>query len=120
MFEPIDGLPDDAAGLSATGTVTGDDYQRTLIPLVKEKMAAHGKVRLVLYFGPEFAGYSASAVWQDTKFGLAHLSDFSKVAVVSDVAWLRHAVQLFAPFVRCPVRLFAAGELEPAKAWLAS
>jgi len=115
MFESIAGLPDNAVGLSATGKVTGENYQRTLILLATEMIRAHGKVRLVLYFGPEFAGYSASAIWEDAKFGLAHLADFSKVALLSDVPWLRHAVQLFAPFMRCPIHLFAAGALDAAK-----
>jgi SpoIIAA-like len=120
MFKPITGLPMDVVGLSATGTITGDDYEHMLIPLMRDTMAAHGKVRMLLHFGPDFTGYSASAMWEDTKFGLTHLGDFSRLAVVTDVAWLRHAVRLFAPFMRCPVSVFANNDMETAKAWIAS
>lgn len=120
MFTPMTGLPEGTIGLAATGTITADDYQGTLIPLVQGGIAAHGKVRLLLHFGPEFTGYTAAAVWQDTRFGLAHLGDFGRLAVATDVAWLRHAVQLFAPFIRCPVRVFANDDVEAAKTWLAS
>ncbi len=120
MFETIPGLPDDTLGLSATGTVTGEDYEQTLIPLVNDKLAAHGKVRLLMHFGPGFIGYSAAALWQDGRFGLAHLGDFRKLAVVSDVGWLNLAVRMFAPFIRCPVRGFADAELDAAKAWIAT
>ena len=120
MFEMLTGLPADVVGFSATGTVTGEDYQRTLIPLLTQQMTAHGKVRLLLQFGPAFAGYSASALWQDARFGLAHLGDFGKLAVVTDVGWIGHAAQLFAPFMRCPVRLFANADMDAAKAWIAA
>jgi hypothetical protein len=120
MFETIAGLPDDIVGLSATGTVTGQDYEQTLIPLLTKKIEEHGKVRLLLHYGPAFAGYSPSAMWQDTKFGLTHLSDFSKPAVVSDVPWLNHAVRLFAPFMRCPVKMFPNNDMDSAKTWIAS
>ena len=120
MFELIEGLPADTIGLSATGMVTAADYEQTIIPLVREKMAALGNVRVLMHYGPGFTGYSASAMWEDTKFGLAHLGDFSKIAVVSDVGWLRHCVWLFAPFIRCPVRVFGNDEIEAAKTWIAS
>jgi hypothetical protein len=87
---------------------------------VKEKMAAHGKVRLLLHFGPAFAACSASAIRRDARFGLAQPGDFGKLAVVSDVAWPGHAVRLFAPCMRCPVRGFTDAEIDAAKAWLAT
>ncbi len=118
MFEPIMMPRPDAVGLSATGTITMDDYERTLIPMVTDKMATHGKVRALLYFGPAFEGYSPGAIWRDATFGFTHMGDFSKVAVVSDVSWISQTVRLFAPFMRFPVHVFAAGELDAAKAWI--
>jgi accessory colonization factor AcfC len=120
MFELIEGLPADTSALRATGMVTAADYQQTIIPLAKQKMAAHGKVRVLMHYGPGFTGYSPSAMWEDTRFGLSHLGDFSKIAVVSDVVWLRHRVWLFAPFIRCPVHVFGNDELDAAKTWIAS
>jgi len=119
MFEPIAGLPDDALGLSARGTITAEDYERTLIPLARQKIAAHGKTRVLLCFGPDFEGYSAGAIWQDAKFGLGHLREFGRIAVVSDVGWITQAVRLFAPFVPSPVRVFPLAALDEARSWLA-
>jgi SpoIIAA-like len=120
MLQTIPGLPEDTVGLSAIGTVTGDDYEQILIPRVTEKMKTHGGVRLLFLCGPEFEGYSPAAVWEDAKFGLAHRADFRRVAVVTDVVWLTHATRLFAPFIPCAVSVFPNNALEAAKRWLAA
>jgi hypothetical protein len=120
MFEVMKDAPAGVIGITAKGMVERQDYEKELIPLLLDKLAAGGKVRVLMQFGPEFSGYTASAMWEDSKFGFAHLRDFEKIAVVTDTAWLRHAVELFAPFIPCPVRVFALNEATAAKGWVAS
>ena len=59
-------------------------------------------------------------MWSDARIGIKHLTRFSRVAVVSDVPWIRHAVRLFAPMMPAEVDVFADGELEAAKAWISA
>jgi len=120
MFEFMKDAPVGVVGITAKGTVQKQDYENVLIPLMQEKLAAKEKVRVLMVFGPEFTGYTAGAMWEDSKFGFAHLRDFEKIAVVTDTAWLRHAVELFAPFIQCPMRVFAVNEAATAKNWVAS
>ena len=49
-----------------------------------------------------------------------HLRDFEKVALVSDITWIRHAVRLFAPLIPGHVHVFGDAELAEAKAWIAA
>lgn len=105
-------------GFSATETVTAQDYEEMLIPIVQDRMDGYGKVRLLVHFGEQFEGYSLGAAWDDAKFGLMHLGDFEKLAIVSDIAWLRSAVKVIAPFVRYPVNVFHDSALEAAKQWV--
>lgn len=120
MFEPIPGLPDDTLGITASGTISSEDYARVLIPQAAEKMRAHGKIRMLMHLGPAYAGFSAGAMWEDAKFGFAHLGDFGKLALVSDVGWINQAARLFAPLIRCPVRIFSNAEMDAAKSWIAA
>jgi SpoIIAA-like len=120
MIELMPGLPENVLGLSAKGEVTGDDYERTLIPAVNERTKRHGKIRLLYHLGPAFTGYTASAMWDDAKLGVTHLFDFERIAVVTDVEWCRVAVRLFAPLIPCPVRLFRNAELATAEDWVKS
>tara|TARA_R100000687_G_C6450545_1_gene165057 strand:+ start:226 stop:465 length:240 start_codon:yes stop_codon:yes gene_type:complete len=75
-------------------------------------------VRALLRFGERFEGYTPHAMMDDTVFGLSHLRDFAKIAVVSDIGWLRNSVAMFAHFAPIPVRLFPADQTDEALTWL--
>ena len=38
--------------------------------------------------GPDFLGFTAAAMWDDAKIGLAHWNAWERVAVVTDVPWV--------------------------------
>jgi hypothetical protein len=113
----IKGMRENVVALSAHGKVSHQDYVRVVIPAVEEKIRTHAKVRLFFHLGEDFAGYTAEAIWDDTKIGLQHLAAFEKIAVVTDVGWVRDAVCIFGVVVPCPVRVFSNGELPAAAAW---
>lgn len=114
----MEGLADDVVAVRAVGVVTARDYDRTLTPLVKAALARHDRVKLLYWLGEDFKGFSAGAIWDDMRLGLMHLGDFSRVAVVTDVAWVRQSVKLFAPLLRADVQLFRGGEIDRARAWI--
>ena len=118
-FVVLDGYPDDVAAFQAEGVITRDDYQETLIPVLEEKISAQGQVKLLYWCGEEFKGFSAGAMWDDARFGLTHWGDFSKIAVVSDIEWVRQSAKLFAPLMRAPVQVFHNADIEDAKSWIA-
>lgn len=116
----LGGLPDDTIGLSVAGVITSEDYADTIEPLVAAKLAAHARVKLLYLIGPEFERFTAGAVWSDALVGVRHLTDFSRVAVVSDIGWIRHAVRAFAPLIPAEIHVFAVKDLAEAKTWIAN
>jgi hypothetical protein len=113
-------LPPDTVGISVRGVVTASDYDETIVPLIEAKLKDHPKLKLIYRIGPEFEAFTAGAVWSDTRVGMMHLTDFAKIAVVSDVNWIRHAVRAFAPLIPGQVHVFAERQLSEAKAWIAA
>ena len=119
MIERItEGMRGNVVALSAHGKVSGEDYQQVVIPAVEEKIKTHSKVRLFFHLGKDFAGYTAEAIWDDTKIGIQHLTAFEKIAVVTNVVWVKEAVRVFGILVPCPVRVFPNEELSAAAAWV--
>jgi hypothetical protein len=116
----IEGLPDDTVGISVAGVISAADYDGTIVPLIEERLQRHGRIKLLYRIGPEFESFTAGAVWSDALVGLRHMTDFSRVAVVSDIGWIRHAVRAFAPLIPAEIHVFADKELEAAKAWIAT
>jgi hypothetical protein len=118
MIEPIPNLPDNVLGFSASGTVTSADYESVIVPTVDALFARVEGVRLLYHLGPSFTGFEAAAMWDDTKIGLKHWSGWERIAVVSDVEWIRAGVKLFSLAMPGRIRVFANDALEEAKRWV--
>ncbi|CAN5597926.1 STAS/SEC14 domain-containing protein [soil metagenome] len=117
MMTLIEGLPADVLGIAASGKVTHSDYRDVLIPSA-EAMMAKGPIKMVYVIGADVTGFELEAMWDDGAFGARHWRDFSRVAVVTDHAWLRGTVSLFAPLFPSEVRLFTVADLPAANAWI--
>lgn len=120
MIVIMGGLPENVLGVEAIGKVTDDDYERVLLPAVREKLDSEGKIRLMYVLGDEFDGWTLGAMWEDAKLGGSHLRDWEKVAVVTDEDWLKHMVKAFGWMIPGDVRVFRLEEVEAAKEWTAT
>jgi len=118
MFKMIEGLPPDVLAVEATGKITHDDYVKTLIPSA-EAIVARGPLKALFVIGKELTGFELEALWDDAAFGLTHWRNFSRVAVVTDHAWIRAMTGMFTPLMPAEVRLFGLADLPSAKAWIA-
>ncbi len=120
MIEIITDVPERVAAFRASGTVTAEDYERVLIPTIEERLRVHGRIRVLYQFGDDVTGISLGALWDDAKVGLAHLTAWERVAVVSDVEWLIGAARVFGFLIPCPVRTFPNLLLDEAKTWVSA
>jgi hypothetical protein len=119
MFQIIDGMPESVVAVRGVGRVTGDDYRTVLDPAIDRATADGRKARLYLELGEAFEGYDASAMLADASVGVGHWTSFERIALVTDVDWVRHAIHLFGPLIPGEVRVFAVGDLDAARAWVA-
>jgi hypothetical protein len=117
-FEILDDLPPDVLAIKARGIITSQDYRKTLIPLVEKKLVSHDHLKLLIVFDDTFGSYSEGAVWDDMRFGFSHLGDFSRIAIVTDLGWIRHSAKLFGPLIRAEVHIFDVNDLEEARSWI--
>jgi hypothetical protein len=120
MLERLTDLPPDVDGLQATGTVTREDYERVMQPVLEEARSQGRRVRFLYHFGPQFQGFTAGAAWEDVRLGLRYLRFFERCAIVSDVGWIRESSRLVGVLMPCPVRVFDNGQWQEALAWLTS
>jgi len=120
MIEMLTGLAENVIGFSAHGTITAEDYERHIVPAVGQALQKSGKLRLLYQLGEDFDGFEAGALWEDAKVGLSHLSAWERIAVVTDVDWLRTATKVFGFAMPGEVRVFSNAEIDGAREWLAS
>jgi len=118
MLERMSGLPENVLGFEAKGEVTGADYESVLVPAVNGMLARQKSLRFLYHLGNEFTGFDAKAVWDDTKVGLRHFTAWERVAVVTDVGWIRAGMKMFGFVIPGQVRVFGNGELAEARRWV--
>lgn len=117
MIEQLAGFPDNVVAMAAKGHVTRDDYERVLIPSVRQALGQHPKIRCYYELGRDVQ-FDAGAVWEDFKIGLEYLSRWERIAVVTDVDWLRAAANAFRFLVPGEVRVFAMADVAQARDWI--
>jgi hypothetical protein len=118
MIELIPGLPAGALGFRASGQVTATDYSRVLVPDIEAAFAVNRKLRLLYHIGPDFTGFDAGAMWEDAQLGFRHFSGWDRVALVTDVQWLRVAASAMGFAVPAEFHLFHNAQYDEAFAWI--
>jgi SpoIIAA-like len=118
MIEIIEGFPDNVIALAGRGQVTKKDYEQVLIPAVEAALKRHRKLRLYYELGSQFSGIDAAAAWEDLKVGVEHLTRWDRMAVVTDVEWIRHILNAFRFFMPGQLRVFATAQAAEARIWV--
>jgi hypothetical protein len=123
MIERLPDMPPGTIGFRAWGEVTRDDYIETLLPPLREAIEGEEPIRLLFQMGPDFEMFDPGALLADAKtgltLGLGHLSAWKRTALVTDVEWIRRAVELLGWMTPGELRLFSHEELDEAKTWVA-
>ena len=118
MIEIIEGFADCVVAVRTHGHITGADYRDCLIPLMAAK-AHHPKLRCYCEIGDDFAGVEPGAMWEDLKLGVEYFSRWERMAVVSDLGWIRISMRLFGPLIPGEARVFHLAEASAAREWIA-
>lgn len=118
MIEVLKGFPATVAAFACHGHVTRKDYDTVLVPAVEATLNHHEKARLYYETAADFEGIDAGAVLEDTMVGLSHALRWEKMAVVTDIGWIRHAILLFRFVMPGELRVFSSADAEQARAWI--
>jgi hypothetical protein len=118
MIERLRDFPSDVVAFACKGRVTRQDYQTQLTPAVEAALKEHEKVRLYYQIDPDFSGIEPGAMWEDFKVGMGHLLRWERIAVITNVEWIRYAVHAFRFLMPGAVRLFALEDAPKAREWI--
>jgi SpoIIAA-like len=116
MLELIEGLPKNVVGIVATGRVTMQDCQEVLVPAIKRTRKRHDKIRLFYELNSRFPG----SAWDDLDLGLEHASCCERVAIVTDISWVRLTVKALRFLIPSKIRVFPTIQAEEGRAWIAA
>jgi hypothetical protein len=118
MIEALKGFPTKVLAFACKEHVTKRDYETVLIPAVQEALKQKGKLRLYYQIDPGFSGIDPGAIWDDFKVGMEHVLRWERIAVVTDVDWIRYTIRAFSFVIPGTVRIFPVGEQAKAREWI--
>ncbi len=118
MIEHLKGFPDNVLGFVCSGRVSKAEYDTVLVPAVKAALKAHDKLRVYYETAADFSGIAPGAVWEDFKVGMEHLTRWERLAVVTNVNWIKHTVQFFSFLMPGETRIFPRSEAARAREWI--
>jgi hypothetical protein len=103
------------AELHVLGRVTQDDMKE-ILPKLEAFIARHGKIRIVEVI-ENFEGFDPATMLDGIKFDIAHLTDVTHAAVVSDIGWIGFVTRATAMMMPLTVRMFEMDQLQKARDW---
>ena len=116
MITTLDGLPAGVIGFESTGKIAAADYRDIVVPAL-EQAAKAGDVRFIIVIR-DFDGMTGGALWQDLKMGIEHLRSWQRIALVTDIHWMRHATDLFGWMTPGETRTFPLDQQDQAIQWV--
>jgi SpoIIAA-like len=119
MIRIVDGSPAGVLVVEASGRLTPADYAEVLEPALDAAAKDGGRIRVVVVFPGDFDGLEVGAVWQDLKMGVRDWSAWERIALVTDHAWMRDGLRMFAWAVPGEVKAFELAQRADAVAWAA-
>ena len=100
-----------------SGKLAKEDYEH-FVPEFERLVGLHGKLH-VLFDMSDFHGWTAGALWEDTKFAMHHFSDIERLAMLGEKKWQEGMATFCKPFTKAEVKYFDQNKHSEAEAWLA-
>ena len=115
-LEKIDGKK--IVTITFKGKVEKEGYD-LLLPQLEGIIEKSKDVRMLVVLD-DFKGWTMGAMWEDTKFRLAHFSDIEKIAIAGESKWEQLMAVFLKPFTGANIKYFLREQLDEAKLWVLS
>lgn len=119
MIALLNDLPDHVVGARLTAPAAGDEFDRIVRPRLADVLSRYRKVNVLIELpdGPE-AEAGIKRLLQGGGLGIDDLRQFDRLALVSDLDWLKRKLSLFGLFAPCSVKRFSETDLPAARRWV--
>lgn len=104
-----------AVELQINGKLIKEDYDQ-LVPVI-ETLISKRKISILVEL-LEFHGWSAGALWEDSKFALRHFNNIDRIAIVGNKLWEQGMAAFCKPFTSAEVRYFDTLDINEAREWI--
>lgn len=119
MVDVITDVAPHVTAFRVSGTVTREDYELVIKPLVDKMAKTEDKIHFLLLIDTDISNFTSGAILQDLWVGLKNITKWHRMAIVSN----QKMVQNFTDAASFPLpgeaKGFPIAQLEEAKTWVA-
>src|SRR3954452_14530370 len=119
MLRRMDEMPAGTVGFEAVGDVEDDDWEEKVEPLLRQRIAAGEKLRLLYLLGADARDVDGDAAKEDAGFPARDARGFQRGAIVADESWMKPVLKTWSILMPGKAKAFAVHDLPAAKTWLA-
>lgn len=117
MITIIPEAPENVAAFNATGEITKEDFEKVVIPWVKEKVEQFDELNYVLYLDTDLDNFTMGAWLQDALLGLKNLTKWNRTAIVTDKEAVQNFTDIFSVLMPGEFKSFPKENLYNALYW---
>ena len=81
MIEILTDVPPGVVGVRARGTLTREEYDDVVVPMLDEAHRTGRRLRILCEVGADYTGLTPGAMWEDLRLGTRALHLFDGCAV---------------------------------------
>lgn len=120
MIQQIHDLPANVVGFRASGEVTKDDYENTIIPAVRNLIKTTGEINYLFVLDTELKNFTAGAWMEDAMVGLNNISKWHRFAIITDSEGIKVFTDIFSKLVPGEYKAYTHADYDKAVDWLSS
>jgi hypothetical protein len=118
MLTIIENLPPHVLGVRASGEVTANDLKTVLLPGLEGLTKRYNEIYYLLVLETKVGNFTAGAWLQDAMAGVKHLTQWKKMAIVSDQKAVENFTDIFSYVTPGEAKGFSHDELQEAISWV--
>ncbi len=117
--------PASVVAVEVVGKLEKADYDSVLLPAIQHQIEGSGEIRCVWVFGDKYEGLTVGAIEGDAKLYIGelvhrNLSNWKRCAVVTNLDWLRHSIEIFRFMIPGEVAVYEVTQTQAAIEWAAA
>lgn len=120
MLTVIKDLPDHVFGVRASGEVNKEDLEKVLLPGLSRLTDKYNEIYYLLVLDTKVQNFTAGAWVQDMIAGVRHLTQWKKMAIVTDQKAVEKFTDIFSYVSPGEAKGFEPSELIAAIEWISS
>ncbi len=118
MISVIKNAPDNTVAFRASGEVTKEDCNNTVIPAIDALVKKQNTINFILVLETALNNFSIGAFMKDLGVGLKHFTKWHKMAIVSESDSINKFTDLFSYVAPGEAKGFTHAQMTEAMEWV--